>query len=102
MKCFELRKISDIELKNFRKTDGEKPMSDTDTNVFLSILQNFQERFFYCTLPVAISSSFKATGFTEAMMQTNLLLISALLALVGIFVFIFVKHKLSVVSRRLL
>ena len=47
MKCFELRKISDIEFKNFRKTDGKKPVSDTDTNVFLSILQNFQERFFY-------------------------------------------------------
>ena len=46
-------------------------MPDTDTNVFLSILQNFQEQFFYWTPLMAVSSSFKATGFTEAVMQTN-------------------------------
>ena len=70
MKCFKLREISDIELKfltikpihqkqlpgsvlqkacskKFCKTDGEKPVSDTDTNIFQSILQNFQEQFFH-------------------------------------------------------
>ena len=70
MKCCELRKISDIELKfltikpihqkqlpgsvlqkvcskKFRKTEGKKPVSDMDTNVLLSSLQNFQEQFFY-------------------------------------------------------
>ena len=57
--------------KVFRITDGKKPVSNKDTNVFLSILQDFQEQFFYWTPSVAVSSSFKATGFTEAVMQTN-------------------------------
>ena len=124
--CCELRKISDTELKlliissihqkqlpervllkkcsqKFRKTDVKKPVLDTDIDVFLSILQNIQEQFFYWTPPVAVSSSFKATGFTEAVMQPNFWTSQNLvdlnaLVLVGIFVFIFGKHKLSFVS----
>ena len=90
----QLRTISDIELKfltikpihkssgpkvfckkkcsqKFSKTDGKKHVPDTETNVFLSILQNFQEQFFCRTPPAAVYSSFKATGFVEAVMQTN-------------------------------
>ena len=52
----------------FRKTDRKKPVSDTDINVFSSILQNFQEQLFYWTPPVAVSVSFKASGFKEAVM----------------------------------
>ena len=65
-KCF-CKKCS----QKFRKTDRKKPVSDSDTKVFLSILQNFQEHLFYWTPPVAASSSFKASGFTEAVMQMN-------------------------------
>ena len=50
--------------------------------------------------PVAPSSKFKATGFTEAVMQMNsklvtIYFISTFLVLVGIFMFIFGEHKLS-------
>ena len=76
--------------QKFRKTDRKKPAWDKDTNVFLSISRNFQEHLFYWTPPVAASSNFKASGFTEAVMQLfTILVISALLVLVGIFVFIF-------------
>ena len=57
--------------KVFHITDGKKTVSDKYTNVFLSILQDFQEQFFYWTPSVAVSFSFKATGFTEAVIQTN-------------------------------
>ena len=122
----ELRKISDTELtflifkaiqqkhssgsvlykkcsQKFRKTDRKKPVWDSDTNVFLSIFQNFQEHLFYWKPPVAASSNFKASGFTEAVMQLfTILFISTSLVLVVIFVFIFGKHKVSIASRQLL
>ena len=85
--------------QKFRKIGREKPVSDTV--VFLSILQSFQKHLFYWTPPVAASSKFKGSGFTEAVMQMNFwithdLVISTLLVLVGIIVFIFGKHKFSV------
>ena len=55
--------------QKFRKIGREKPVSDTV--VFLSILQSFQKHLFYWTPPVAASSKFKGSGFTEAVMQMN-------------------------------
>ena len=46
-------------------------MSDSDKNVFQSILKNFQEHLFYWTPQVAASSNFKASGFTVAVIQMN-------------------------------
>ena len=57
--------------QKFRKTVSRKPVSDSDTGPFLSILQNFQEHLFYWTPPVVAFSNFKAPGFTEAVMQMN-------------------------------
>ena len=57
--------------RKFRKSDSRKPVSDSDTGPFLSILQNFQEHIFYWTPPVVAFSNFKAPKFTEAVMQMN-------------------------------
>ena len=53
------------------KTYCRKPVSDSDTRAFLSILQNFQEHFSYWTPSVVASSKFKASGFREEEMQMN-------------------------------
>ena len=64
---------------------------------FCEIIKN---TFFIEHLRRLLSSNFKATGFTEAVMQMNsklvkIYFISTFLVLVGIFVFIFGEHKFS-------
>ena len=64
---------------------------------FCEIIKN---TFFIEHLRRLLSSNFKATGFTEAVMQMNsklvkIYFISTFLVLVGIFVFIFGERKLS-------
>ena len=57
--------------QKFRKIESRKPVSDAKTVPFLSFLQNFQEHLFYWTPPMVAFSNFKASGFTEAVMQMN-------------------------------
>ena len=57
--------------QKFRKTVSRKPVSDSDTGPFLSILQNFQEDLFYWTPPLVAFSNFKVPRFTEAVMLMN-------------------------------
>ena len=73
---------------------------DSVTGVFLSVLQNFSKHLFYWTPPVAASSNLKASGFTAVVMQMNfsklvtIYFTSTFSVPVGIFVFVFSKHKL--------
>ena len=93
--------------QTFRKTVSRKSVSDLDTGPFLSILQNFKNTFVtehlrWLLFPILKSLDSQRQWCKWISELLTILLISAFLVLVGIFAFIFGKHKLSVASRRLL
>ena len=67
--------------QKIHKTD-EKNLCGTRTQMFsCQFCKIFKSNFLYWTPPVAVSSSFKATGFTVVVMQTNFWIIQNLVDL---------------------